>query len=87
MRSSRRSETSLRSRNFIALSFLLVLASGCALLSPKPSPVADVCPPPQWADDKVAEELDAVPFVGFEDFWSWFSQVERLNEALEKCRD
>jgi len=44
------------------------------------------CPPPQWADVKVAEELENVPFEGFEDFWGWVDKVEKLNESLETCR-
>ena len=44
------------------------------------------CPPPQWPDAKVAEELVNVPYEGFEDTWSWIDRVEKLNEQLEVCR-
>ena len=44
------------------------------------------CPPPQWADEKVAEELESVPFEGHEDFWFWMDRVEKLNEQLELCQ-
>lgn len=36
-------------------------------------------------DDKVAEELENIPFAGYEDLWSWLSRIERLNETLEAC--
>ncbi len=36
-------------------------------------------------DAKVAEELETVPYEGYEDLWAWLSRVERLNEALEAC--
>lgn len=48
--------------------------------------VPSLCPPPVWADQKVAEELDTIPFEGYEDTWDWIAQVERLNEQLEACR-
>lgn len=44
------------------------------------------CPPPQWPDEKVAEELEAIPFEGYEDFWDWMARTEVLNEQLEICR-
>lgn len=70
------------SRNFIAASFLLVLVSGCV----SNDRIRVICPRPEFMDAPVAEELEAVPYDGFEDFYSWLSRIERLNEALRACR-
>jgi hypothetical protein len=37
-------------------------------------------------DAPVAEELEDVTYEGHEDFYSWLSRIERLNEALKVCR-
>ena len=68
--------------SFIAASFLIAWLVGCV----SADPIRDICPDPVWADSKVAEELENIPFEGYEDFWSWVSRIERLNEALEACR-
>ncbi len=60
----------------IGLSFL----SGCASGS-----VGTSCTPPVWPDERVWEELDTVPSIGYEDFWEWMPNVETLNEQLEVC--
>jgi hypothetical protein len=44
------------------------------------------CPPPQYADEKVGQELQDVPFEGHEDFWAWVDAVEKLNDQLTICR-
>ncbi len=44
------------------------------------------CASPVWPDERVYEELDAVPLPGYEDFWKWMADVEKLNEQLEVCR-
>lgn len=85
MRSSKTRGRYSRVQSFTVAIYLIGLVSACALLSS--DPVTDVCPPPQWMDDKVAEELEGVPFEGHEDFWSWVSRIERLNEALEACHN
>ena len=81
MRLSRSKGKFSAARNFIAASCLSVLVSACV----SSDPVRDVCPPPIWMDNKVADELTNIPFVGYEDLWSWLARIERLNEALEAC--
>ena len=49
-------------------------------------PATTVCPPPAWPDEKVAEELQFLPYDGWEDFWTWMAKVEKLNEQLTTCR-
>ena len=44
------------------------------------------CPPWPEAGDRVAEELEAVPFEGFEDFWEWMSRLDKLRDQLDACR-
>ncbi len=66
---------------------LLLLLGGCSLFgggiqNKETSP----CPPPQYADEKVAAELKTIPFEGYEDTWAWVDRVEKLNEQLEVCR-
>jgi hypothetical protein len=60
----------------LVMSFLSGCASGSVTVS---------CPPPIWPDELVYEELDTVPLVGYEDFWKWMADVEKLNEQLEVC--
>jgi hypothetical protein len=67
-------------KSVVALVVVLLLAA-CAWFTPNPQ--VSVCPPPQFADEKVAEELANVPLEGYEDFWDWISRIERLNETLE----
>ena len=65
---------------FLALMLLaLLLLAGCASYT-----VA--CPPPHYADEKVHDELKAIPFAGFEDFWDYMSAMEIQQEALEVCQ-
>ena len=59
---------------------LILLTTACA------GSVTTSCPPPVWMDRPVGEELEAVPFDGFEDFWSWVDRVDKLNLALETCQ-
>jgi hypothetical protein len=59
----------------------LLFLSGCGAAS-----VPSSCPPPRWADEKVAEELENVPYDGYEDFWQFMSDIETLNRQLEVCR-
>lgn len=65
----------------VAVAFAAALLAGCPSLTPNPQ--VPVCPPAQFMDDKVAEELEDVSFEGHEDFWEWISRIERLNEVLE----
>jgi len=68
----------------LVLPFIAVLyLTGCGSVSGTNTTVA---PPPAWPDEKVAAELENVPFVGFEDFWGWMDKVEKLNEQLEAAR-
>jgi hypothetical protein len=60
---------------------VLFFLSGCAS-----GVVPSDCPPPRDPGAEVAEELEAVPFEGFEDFWRWMADVETLNRQLDACR-
>ena len=67
----------------IILSFLLI---SCSVFRPDPGVSLHVCPPPQFADEPVAKELEKVPYEGFTNFWQWFGRIEKLNQQLEACR-
>lgn len=70
------------SRYFLSLALIAGLfLSGCGGGSG-----ISKCPPPQYPDEKVGEELKKVPYEGFEDFWAWMGGVEKLNQALEVCQ-
>jgi hypothetical protein len=45
-----------------------------------------IVPCPEFMDAPVAEELEDVTYDGHEDFYSWLSRIERLNEALAAAR-
>lgn len=32
---------------------------------------------------KVAEELQNIPYQGYEDFWEWIGRVDKLRQELE----
>lgn len=59
----------------------MLFLSGCFLASG----LSNTCPDSRKPDEKVAEELDQIPFEGFEDFWDWMASVEVLNEQLDAC--
>lgn len=63
----------------VAMSFL----AGCE----SATVVANACPPPSYPDTKVAEELENIPFEGYEDFWDWMDQISKQNDQLSVCRD
>lgn len=65
--------------SFVVISFLSACASGRGER-------ATACPPPVFADEKVAEELETIPFEGYEDLWDYLAQVEVIMEQLEKCQ-
>ena len=44
------------------------------------------CPPFPVAGEKVAEELETIPFEGYEDFWGWMDRVDKLKDQLSACR-
>jgi hypothetical protein len=45
-----------------------------------------VCPPFPIGGPKVAEELETIPFHGYEDFWSWMDRLGKLHDQLKACR-
>ncbi len=59
---------------------LILLTTACA------GSVTTSCPPPVWMDKPVGEELQNIPYEGFEDTWSWIARVNKLNLALETCQ-
>ena len=70
------------SRSWVGLAFIVTLfLSGCGGAAVSSS----ACPPPQWADQEVAEELETIPFEGYEDTWAWIDRVDKLNQQLEEC--
>lgn len=34
----------------------------------------------------MAEELERVPYEGYEDFWDWIGRLDTLKRQLEVCR-
>jgi hypothetical protein len=65
------------------LSIVGILLTGCAGVSSK---VIYVCPPFPEAGEKVGEELENIPFDGFEDFWGWMDRIGKLHDQLDECR-
>ncbi len=59
---------------------LILLTTACA------GSVTTSCPPPVWMDKPVGEEIQSIPFEGYEDLWSWIARVDKLNHALEICQ-
>lgn len=57
-----------------------LLLSGCA------GAVVSACPPSNPHDEKVSEELETIPFEGYEDLWDWIAEIEVLNEQLDECQ-
>lgn len=66
-------------RFFASLLILTGLLSSC-------STVTTSCPPPRYMDEKVADELNLIPFEGYEDLYDWLAEIEVLNEQLEECQ-
>lgn len=65
------------------LSFTVLLSlSGCASYDASLTKV----PPPPCPDDKIAEELENIPYDGFEDFWSWLDRVYKFMDQTSIAR-
>lgn len=35
------------------------------------------------AGQKVAEELERIPYKGYENFWEWLARINKLKQELE----
>jgi hypothetical protein len=71
------------SKSLLALSLIaMMFLSGCATRGSETS----VCPPWPVGGPKVAEELENIPYHGYEDFWSWMDRLAKLRDQLEACR-
>lgn len=46
----------------------------------------NICPSYPVGGEKVAEELEKVPYDGYEDFWEWIARINKLREELELCQ-
>lgn len=44
------------------------------------------CPTYPVGGEKVAEELEKVPYEGYEDFWEWIGRINKLREELNLCQ-
>lgn len=64
------------------LAIVLTSSSACVTES-----YSGPCPPWPVAGEKVAEELEAVPYEGFEDFYGWLARLDVLRDQLERCRE
>jgi hypothetical protein len=62
----------------IMILIVLLALSACAS-------TVTACPPPNYMDEKVAEELELIPFEGNEDLYDWLAEIETLNEQLDVC--
>jgi hypothetical protein len=60
--------------------FLTVFAVGGCSTRP-----ISTCPPFPVGGEKVAEELENIPFHGYEDFWSWMDRLGKLKDQLDAC--
>ena len=38
------------------------------------------------AGEKVAAELEKVPYNGYENFWEWLGRIDKLRQEIELCR-
>ncbi len=62
----------------IAISFLSGCASGGA--------ATHKVPPATCPDDKVAAELETIPFEGYEDLWGWLDSIYVLLDQIAVAR-
>ena len=46
----------------------------------------NLCPTYPVGGEKVAEELETIPYGGYEDFWEWIGRINKLREELELCQ-
>jgi hypothetical protein len=44
------------------------------------------CPAWPYGGAKVAEELENVPYDGYEDFWEWIARLYKLKQELDICK-
>lgn len=44
------------------------------------------CPVYPAAGVKVAEELEKIPYNGYENTWEWIGRINKLRQELELCR-
>ena len=65
---------------FKAIPLLLVL-TGCFAHTNSSS-----CPPFPEAGPEVAEELETIPYDGYEHTWGWLNKVYKLKGQLDECR-
>lgn len=56
---------------------VMICLSSCA--AEYCSPVMPVYP---VAGEKVAAELENIPYSGYEDFWEWLARVDKLRQEL-----
>lgn len=45
----------------------------------------DYCVKYPTAGEKVAKELENVPYRGYENFWEWLARINKLRMELEIC--
>lgn len=60
------------------LSIILCLNS-CAPVS------SDYCPVYPVAGEKVAAELEKIPYQNYENFWEWIARINKLRQETELC--
>lgn len=60
---------------------LVILLLGCSTTASY-----DNCPYFPIGGKKVAEELENVPYQGYEDFWEWIARLYKLKQELDICK-
>ena len=44
------------------------------------------CPVYPIAGEKVAKELENIPYEGYENTWEWIGRINKLREELDLCQ-
>lgn len=68
---------------YILLLTLAVLSSSCASAEVNYRQCASF----PIGGEKVAEELEKVPYSQFEDFWEWIDRLYKLKQELDLCQN
>lgn len=67
-------------RFILSLIFLATLLWSCSATTYSNCPIYPI------GGQKVAEELQNVPYQGYENFWHWVARLDKLRQELELCK-
>ena len=70
-------------KNRRKIKFILSLISAGIVLCSCSSAACSDKPVYPVGGPKVAEELQNIPYQGYEDFWEWIGRVDKLRQELE----